>query len=84
MKFLPLTGEVTRGNYIIHPDSANTLKGIYYENVTNSEVEVKNSLRVLVELNSPTSGLQADHFLMQQVVLYSSPAESYGFIFDPA
>jgi hypothetical protein len=50
------TGEVTKGNYFIHLDSSNTLKGIYYENVTTSEVEVKNALRVLVELNSPTSG----------------------------
>ena len=52
-----LAGEITIGNYWMWTESAGSLKGIYYENVTNSDTEFKNALRVHVELHSPTSGL---------------------------
>ena len=44
------------GGYIFKRESDFLIKGVYYENVTDAESEVKNKLRVHIELNSSTSG----------------------------
>ena len=51
-----ITGDVIQGHYIIRRETSTRLRGIYFENVTASSSEVKNALRVIVELKAPHSG----------------------------
>ena len=37
-------------------DGAEILKGIYFENVTNTSPDMRNQLRVRVDLSSPSTG----------------------------
>ena len=37
-------------------DGADSLKGIYFENVTDTSLDIRNQLRVRVDLSSPSTG----------------------------
>lgn len=52
------SADVQLANYHMRmQDGAGSLKGIYFENVTDSESDIRNQLRVNVELTTPSAGV---------------------------